>query len=207
MSYWTHISGCVCVSPLGRTQHEKTYILHTVLEHLPHVTGSEGDMHVHVVQKSGHDALSSHDEFGNHSRYTHGDCIDIQTEYVLVVEADLRNRRFIQTYREFVKWLTRLSKRVMVEDVLVRIEGDCDASVTLDGGREWHKLFELPSWSAYNPDSEPTWSEYLMWKPVSEDVEFPAVLAYKYFDDDQNDKRVDGWLRDDQGKPIPQFCL
>ena len=64
MSNWTHIRGMITVSPFGRTQAEKRYILDTVLEHLPRVTGSEGDMEVHVIQRSGHDMSCSHDEFG-----------------------------------------------------------------------------------------------------------------------------------------------
>ena len=64
MSWWTHIRGMITVSPMGRTQAEKRYILETVLEHLPRVTGSEGDMDVHIVQRSGYNLSSSHDEFG-----------------------------------------------------------------------------------------------------------------------------------------------
>ena len=40
MSWWTHIRGPVEVSVPGRTQAEIDYILQTVLDHLPRVTGS-----------------------------------------------------------------------------------------------------------------------------------------------------------------------
>lgn len=53
MSSWTYVHGTIVVSPLGRTQHEKRYILETVLDHLPVVTGSERDMEVYVIQKEG----------------------------------------------------------------------------------------------------------------------------------------------------------
>ena len=43
MSWWTYINGTITVSPMGRTQAEKRYILETVLDHLPLVTGSERD--------------------------------------------------------------------------------------------------------------------------------------------------------------------
>ena len=46
MSSWTYINGTVTVCPMGRTQPEKRYILETVLNHLPRVTGSGGDMDV-----------------------------------------------------------------------------------------------------------------------------------------------------------------
>lgn len=64
MSSWTYITGTITVSPMGRTQHEKTYILNTVLDHLPRVTGSEGDMDIYVNQKNGTNSSSSADEFG-----------------------------------------------------------------------------------------------------------------------------------------------
>lgn len=43
MSWWTHINDTITASPMGRTQAEKRYILETVLDHLPLVTGSERD--------------------------------------------------------------------------------------------------------------------------------------------------------------------
>ena len=63
MSHWTYVSGIVEVRPIGNTQPQKRYILDTVLEHLPVVSGSEGNMKVHVVQQYGHDCSSSCNEF------------------------------------------------------------------------------------------------------------------------------------------------
>ena len=54
MSSWTYIQGTITVSPIGRTQAEKRYILDTVLAHLPIVSGSKRDMNVYVIQKNGH---------------------------------------------------------------------------------------------------------------------------------------------------------
>ena len=59
MSWWTYINGTITVEPMGRTQAEKRYILETVLNHLPIVTGSERDMEVHIIQKDGHNSSSS----------------------------------------------------------------------------------------------------------------------------------------------------
>ena len=64
MSWWTYLHGTVTVRPMGRTQAEKRYILDTVLEHLPLVTGSERDMNVYVIQKNGESSSCSCDEFG-----------------------------------------------------------------------------------------------------------------------------------------------
>ena len=57
MSWWTYVHGTIVVSPMGRTQAEKRYILDTVLEHLPVVSGSERDIKkkeliVHVLAMS-----------------------------------------------------------------------------------------------------------------------------------------------------------
>ena len=64
MSYWTYINGTITVRPMGRTQPEKRYILETVLNHLPRVTGSEGDMNTYIIQKNGYNSSCSCDEFG-----------------------------------------------------------------------------------------------------------------------------------------------
>ena len=69
------------MSPMGRTQAEKRYILETVLEHLPIVTGSERDMNVHIVQKAGHDSSSSCDEFEMNTNNLKDSCGDHSYEH------------------------------------------------------------------------------------------------------------------------------
>ena len=68
MSMWTYLCGTVIVRPMGRTQEEKEYILKSVINHLPLVTGSERDMNVYVIQKNGHSSLSSCDEWCKRAR-------------------------------------------------------------------------------------------------------------------------------------------
>lgn len=47
---WTYVQGLIELGAPGRTQAEKDYILQTVINHLPKVTGSEGDrLNVHSV--------------------------------------------------------------------------------------------------------------------------------------------------------------
>lgn len=41
MSNWTYVQGLIELDVPGRTQAEKNYILQTVIDHLPKVTGSE----------------------------------------------------------------------------------------------------------------------------------------------------------------------
>lgn len=183
MSYWTYVKGVVEVSPMGRTQAEVRYILDTVLAHLPLVTGSERDMTVHVVQRVGHNESSSHDEFG---QWTPNKWHDMQRNFLIVVEGNLRDRFLEQTKREFLKWLCRLAKRVFVRDVLVRISG-FGGCVVIDNVDPFYEMFESPSWGTPKGKEPSTnWCEYLMWDRAK-DSDYPLKLAYKYVDDPEND--------------------
>ena len=192
MSWWTYIQGVVTVSPLGRTQSEKRYILETVLDHLPLVTGSERDMNIHIVQKSGYDMSSSHTEFGEWGGYRDWKTLstETQSQYILVLEGSFRDRMFEQTYKEFQKWICRLAKRVSVEDVLVEIQAYEKSVIIRNTDDVYGKMFEYPSWSCGNDTGEPTWCEYLMWDRAK-GCDFPMMLAYKYFADEENDKEVE----------------
>lgn len=195
MSYWTYINGTINVEPFGRTQAEKRYILDTVLDHLPRVTGSEGDMEIYVVQPEGHTCSSSCDEFGeqtNNLKDWYGDksrngWLETQREYILVVNAHLRDRMFSETYREFVKWLTRLAKRVNVVDICVKVRGQDRRKVFIEPGR-WDDMYEWPSWT--NKGKEPAWWEYLAWEPAK-GITYPMKLMYKYYNDAENDAEME----------------
>lgn len=219
MSYWTYINGTVTVSPMGRTQAEKRYILDTVLDHLPRVTGSEGDMDVYVIQKNGYNSSSSCDEFGDRTNnlkdrygnksYDRG-WLQTQDEYILVVDAALRDREFEQTYREFMKWFVRLCKRVGCENVLVEIKGYRKSTIINDRNIQRKKnsfksvfdgLFEDPSWCNDSKDGykEPNWCEFMMWDRAK-DSAYPMTLAYKYFNDKKNDEEVERRMKYWQGE-------
>lgn len=101
MSYWTYIHGAIEVHVPERTQAECTYILQTVLDHLPKVYGSEGDMEIYVNQKYGFNSSCSHDEFFLPSNLGNGDCGDFeyQTMYLLTVSGRLRDVQFEQTLK------------------------------------------------------------------------------------------------------------
>lgn len=206
MSWWTYINGTVTVRPMGRTQAEKRYVLDTVLEHLPLVTGSEKDMNVYVIQKNGYNSSCSCDEFGrvtNNLIDNYGDksrsrgWLRTQDEYILVVDGAFRDRMFDQTYREFMKWLCRLAKRIGVEDVLVEVT-DYEKSTLIRNTKiqrdkySWQKsfdqLYEEPSWC--NGDGELNWCEYLLYDKAK-NSDYPMLLAYKYFADKENDEEVE----------------
>lgn len=197
MSWWTYIRGTIEVTVPGRTQAEIQYILDTVLEHLPIVTGSEKDMVVHAVRRDGYSCSSSCDEFGMRTnnlvdyfgdRTRRRGFMQTQDQYMLVIEASLRDREFEETKRAFMKWLCRLAKRVWVDDVLVRI-WDYEKSWTIDDREKFADMDELPTWAYGNKDGEPCWTEYLMWErdPRSD---LPLMLSYKYYSDDRIDEEI-----------------
>lgn len=194
MSAWTYITGVVAVSPLGRSQEEIEYILKTVVRHLPKVTGSERDMFVHVVKSDGANVYSNYDELGHPCDF------EYQDTYLLVLEANLRDRFIEQTKQEFFKWLTRLAKRVLVMSGTISIIGrnsitfdqetvNLSFNIVCDDNR-WYDLFERPSW-ANKSEGEPTWSEYLMWDSMRSDSDTPVLLGYKYYEDKKNDEEAE----------------
>ena len=207
MSYWTYVRGVITVEPMGRTQAEKRYILNTVLEHLPLVTGSERDMSVYVIQKEGRNFSSSHDEFGERTNNLVDDhgyksrergSLQMQNAYILVVDGALRDRFFDDTFREFQKWLCRLAKRVPVFDVLVEVRGYGQQTIVRDSGNVYLYMFEDPSWTKRKGENpEPNWCEYLMWDRMK-NYSYPMKLGYKYFQDEENDTEVErrmGYLK------------
>ena len=123
MSSWTYVSGQVTVAPSGSGKHAKRFVLEEVLDHLPRVYGSEGDMTWHVVERHGYDSSCNHDEFGMKTNLSERGWWDVQSEYIIVLEGRLRDTVYEDTLRSFAKWLGRLSKRVWVHDVLVRVSG------------------------------------------------------------------------------------
>ena len=180
MSYWTHINGTIAISAIGRTQHEMRYIIESVLEHLPDVTGSEENMSTYVIQANGYNEWSSHNEFGIHVPHRDNKC---QSKYLLVVDGDLRDRLFDQTLREFTKFLTRLSKRLSVVNILVSLKS-YDKEYIFKDHKIYADMFESPSW--VNETGEPAWWEYLMWDR-GVNTERPMSLEYKYFQNPEND--------------------
>lgn len=196
MSRWTNINGTIIVSSWGRTQAELRYILDTVLEHLPRVTGSEGDMDVYTIQTNGHNTSVNVDEFGaptnnlidsyGDKSYTRGS-LKCQDKYIIAVNGALRDRHFDQTFREFQKWLCRLSKRCRVYKVFVKIEDYDHFAIIDDNFDKYFKMHESYSW---NNKGEINWCEYLMWDKAKYSG-LPVMLEYKYYNNDENDAEVE----------------
>lgn len=210
MSHWTYINGTVTVGSMGRTTEESEYILKTVLNHLPRVTGSEGDMDVHIVRKNGYSSSISCDEFGQRTnnlitnrgiKSQRRGWLNVQNEYILVVNGSLRDREFEQIYREFIKWFIRLCKRVTCENVLVEIWNGWDKRTLIQNRNiqnekySWQSVFEAihecPTWCNDSKEKykEPNWCEFLMWESAK-DSRYPMMLGYKYFRNEENDNEV-----------------
>lgn len=187
MSYWTYVTGVITVKPLGRTQPEKRYILETVLEHLPKVTGSERDMHINVIQNYGHNGSCSHNEFGE---WKPGECNETQDKYMIVLEASLRDRMFNETLRELNNWLNRLAKRVYVEDILIKLRGfdygGYQKKFIISNAEPYKQMEEGPSWW----NGEAAWAEYLM-RDRAPESEYPLKLVHKYYDIPEIDVEIE----------------
>lgn len=208
MSNWTYISGTIEVDVPGRTQAEKDYILRTILDHLPRVVGSEGDMEVHTNKLNGYNRCTNADEYGDRTnnlftdegfksrsegwRYT-------QSKYLITVNGSLRDCYFKPTYKEFMNWLCRLAKRLDVNSVLVRIYDAWGDSVTIDTygwGNPYRHMNESPSWGS--KDGEPCWWEHLMWSPYKDD-RLPLSMIVKYYNDPDADADWEALRKEKEG--------
>lgn len=155
MSSWTYIRGLIELSVPGRTQAEKDYILQTVINHLPKVTGSEGNMDIHTVQAYGHDMWSNRDELDNLA-------LDFKTQsqYFLVLDGCLRDRWYEDTFKELNKFLNRLAKRIHIKSMYVNLLGMYPESYMFTNENNCYShMFE----------QEDPWYDYLMWEWKDED--------------------------------------
>ena len=154
MSMWTYVQGLIELDVPGRTQAEKNYILQTVIDHLPKVTGSEKSMNVYTIQTAGHDSWQNFDEF-----YNRVEDFRTQSRYFLVLDGNLRDRYYKDTFKELNKFLNRLGKRLMVDSVYVRLYNFELSYIFTNKNDCYGKMFEND-----NP-----WYNYLMWKFEDED--------------------------------------
>ncbi|MFR2774801.1 MAG: hypothetical protein ACLTBR_03105 [Anaerostipes sp.] len=176
MSVWSYISGTVIVRALGSTIHEEEYILHTVLSHLPRV-GSEGDMNTYVNRKKLIYGRTYTDEFGQKSNLIGEKGREIDLRYIITLDASLRNVGFQGCVKKFVKWLNRLSKRIYIEDILVKIEG-CDNHLIIDDPVQYQMMYECGDINSEDK-SNINWCDYMRWERA-ENSDLPKVLRCKY---------------------------
>lgn len=156
MSMWTYVQGLIEIGAPGRTQAEKDYILQTVIDHLPKVTGSEYGMNIYTIRAKGHNSWSNYDELD------HPNCdFKTQSQYFLVLDGSLRDRYYEDTFKELNKFLNRLAKRLIVNSMQVQVSAyDSSRIHTFTNENNCYgKMFEYE-----NP-----WYKYLMWRWEDED--------------------------------------
>lgn len=154
MSSWTYVQGLIELDVPGRTQAEKNYILQTVIDHLPKVTGSEKSMNIYTIQTAGHDSWQNFDEF-----YNRVEDFRTQSRYFLVLDGNLRDRYYKDTFKELNKFLNRLGKRLMVDSVYVRLYNYEHSHIFTNKNDCYGKMFE----------NDDPWYDYLMWRFKDED--------------------------------------
>lgn len=154
MSSWTYVQGLIELDVPGRTQAEKNYILQTVIDHLPKVTGSEKSMNIYTIQTVGHDSWQNFDEF-----YNRVEDFRTQSRYFLVLDGNLRDRYYKDTFKELNKFLNRLGKRLMVDSVYVRLYNYEHSHIFTNKNDCYGKMFE----------NDDPWYNYLMWEFEDED--------------------------------------
>lgn len=154
MSSWTYVQGLIELDVPGRTQAEKNYILQTVIDHLPKVTGSEKSMNIYTIQTAGYDSWQNFDEF-----YNRVEDFRTQSQYFLVLDGNLRDRHYEDTFKELNKFLNRLGKRLMVDSVYVRLYNYEHSHIFTNKNDCYGKMFE----------NDDPWYNYLMWEFEDED--------------------------------------
>lgn len=154
MSSWTYVQGLIELDVSGRTQAEKNYILQTVIDHLPKVTGSEKSMNIYTIQTAGHDSWQNFDEF-----YNRVEDFRTQSRYFLVLDGNLRDRYYKDTFKELNKFLNRLAKRLIVDSVYVRLYDYNHSYIFTNKNDCYGKMFE----------NDDPWYNYLMWEFEDED--------------------------------------
>lgn len=124
MSFWTNAHGIISVSVPGRSDAECRYIIETVLNHLPRVSGSEADLDFYYIRENGYDSSSNVDEFDEFSnlldvhvwpKMMERGMHTVQHRYIIVFNGRLRDRFFDETFKDVIKWFTRLAKRIYVD--------------------------------------------------------------------------------------------
>lgn len=166
MSWWTHVTGIIKASVPARTNTETMYVAQTVLDHLPEITGSEGGVNTHVYLEDGYNVSQNRDEFFNRSNLGKSDgfgdykSFNTQTKVLITLSGNLRNRMFSETYRETLKFMCRLSKRLVIDDCLIRIGGEDRGCILTNKNNCFGKM--------YSYDGE-NWTDYLRWSHVRDE--------------------------------------
>lgn len=148
MSRWTYLSGVITVDVPGRTQAECDFNIHSVLNHLPKVTGSEHDMEWHINASKKYkdhirvDEFGNESNLGNHNVYFNYYYFEKQNSYFITISGELRDRCLDETIKEFSKWLCRLAKRLWIDDINVHIHYDWGNKILIDNSKPYFEMYD-----------------------------------------------------------------
>lgn len=154
MSHWTKVHGVIEVDTFSRSSAEAMYLAQTVVNHLPRVTGSEGDVEYYLNLVHGSNTSSNCDEFDQRSNLCNGAhfrVFEYQSCVLITIDGYLRDREFDQTLRETVKALARLSSRLWVKRCVVSVS-------------DWVRrfVFDDPHWVIAREQT--SWARDLLWE-------------------------------------------
>ena len=163
MSSWTYVRGVIRVDPIGETTAEKDFVVQTVLDYLPPVTGSEKNMCVYVIPSTYYGLSRRASEYGYRSGCA-------APHFLITVEGDLRDREFDQTRDEVMRWICRLGKRLFITDICLSIQDEFGRKVVLTDERPLLDLYEGPHWIVKH--GRPKW-----WKELEKEVQVQCRKA------------------------------
>lgn len=147
MSMWTYVRGVILADAYAGYTPAALYQAQLVVDHLPRITGSEGPVQFYVTSRRGYNTAMGCDEFGQNSNLgegRRGDWFRSQSEVLITLCGNLRDRTFGQTLRETTRALTRLASRLDVYTCLVSVVSDCNQKF----------LFDNPEWIRWMPRSD-----------------------------------------------------
>ena len=151
MSLWTHVQGFIKIDTFQHSNTDTIHFAQKLVDHLPRITGSEGNASYYVILPNGHNQRSSTDEYDQYSnlgepqfykrKYTYA--FKTQSQAIIIIDGDLRDRVLMQTYKEVIHVLNRISSRASICSCVVNIN-------------DWYeeKTIVNPNYLIYNWDDE-----------------------------------------------------
>ena len=144
MSCWTHITACLSVeTEMLRKKPELKREIQKIIRQGPKITGSERNADIFVNIPNGYNWFISHD--CEHCKYKETlrtitidgkkgqecdgpenyDCSsEYQSDVVISIQGDLRDREFKDTKEEFENFLKYLQERFHIRNYTYKIEGE-----------------------------------------------------------------------------------
>lgn len=176
MSHWTYVKGVVEVNTPANTSAEAMFLAQTVVNHLPKIRGSEGDVSYHLNLRHGANFSSNADEFDNFSNLYNGTyfkCFEGQSCVLITLDGDLRDAEFPDTLRETTKALARLASKLVIMSCIVSVSS-----------YEKSFVFNNPDWL---DNAKPSlWVHKLRWDRASLLPEYEEEATRKWIRDTLN---------------------